>query len=401
MAFRPFRIGRYRFVRLIDRGSTAWVYLVDTEEPGGFLKTFAVKRVGVSLSDRGAARGQTREAIIHSCLTHPNIVRVFEYFKTKESIFLVMEYVEGRNLRSLTERLGALGERLPVAEALFIARELARALAYAHAKTDPRTGKPLDLIHRDISPKNVMISTDGEVKLLDFGIACTSVETRSTATGCVRGTLAYMSPEQVRGEEIDQRSDVFSVGLVLLELLAGCRIFDGDSELELMRKLQACNIPAASSLNPEVPDGVDAVIKRATARDRAARYATMSEFLKQLDKCLSRETRAPSASSLSRTLGPLLDDKRGRSERGGEECELSLQEERALVTGFQRLEKAFGIEAKVPRASKRGVAEESAGTPPPPRPARRPAFPPRLRRNMWLTLCAIAWALATGLHFLR
>lgn len=353
MSFQPFSIGKYRFVSLIDRGALAEVYRVRTEGNGGFLKSFAVKRIARNaLGDARTLERFRREARIHSFLTHANIAQVFDFFHTDEALFLVMEYIDGKNLQRVLDGLRDRGGRLPLELALFVANEICRGLDYAHAKAETATGRPLEIIHRDVSPKNVVISREGAVKLVDFGIARAASETSSTMTGCVRGTLAYMSPEQAGGLPLDQRTDIFSTGVVLLELLAGRKLFEGETEPEILDRVRAGRLPSASDLSPDVPAALDGIVKRATARDRAKRYQTMAEMQRDLQRALARLAPDLGQADLRRAVRPLFEAPSASVDGEGSfrsEAALSFQEERAVLDGFRRLEASLGLGREVSR----------------------------------------------------
>ncbi len=348
MAFKPFQVGNYRFVELLDRGGTAEVFRVECTDERGFLKSFAVKRVTThSQFDDKSAENLKREAKVHRLLTHPNIARLYDAVRAKKSLFLVVEFVDGLNLRSVARKLEQRGERMPTGLCTHLMLKVAAAMAYAHKVADPETGKALHVIHRDLTPRNLMLSREGEIKVIDFGIASAANITRGTATGCVRGTLAYMAPEQAGGQGSDQRADIYSVGLMLLELLAGGRIFEGDSEIELLRKITEGHLPRASEHNPEVSAELDRIVAKATARIPGDRYQSMDLFRRDLERVTTIDAFTASR-QLADLIKSLMKEKRSAVEASPnvswEEPALSPHEERAIRDGFRKMEGALGLE---------------------------------------------------------
>jgi len=345
VGFKSFQVGNYRFVELLDRGGSAEVFRVESPDDRGFLKSFAVKRVTThSAHDDKCAEHLRREAKIHSLLTHPNIARLYDVVRAGNSLFLVVEYVEGLNLKTVSQRLVQREKTVGLDLSVHLIHQICLGMAYAHNVKDPATHRPLRIVHRDLSPRNVMVSSDGSVKVIDFGIASATNVTRNTATGCVRGTIAYMSPEQASGQSVDQRSDIYSVGLMLLELLTGGRIFEGDSEIELLQRITEGRLPKASSLNPAVGEKLDRIVATATARIPGDRYQSMEAFRSDLASCLTLDP-SEANDQLAALIKPLLKEKGGNEASSyWEEAVLSPQEERAMREGFRKLEGALGIE---------------------------------------------------------
>jgi serine/threonine protein kinase len=222
-----------------------------------------------------------REARLCSLLKHPNIVRVFDFGRHEGEYFLAMDFVEGRDL--LDTMRGLEGRPTPLGLVAYVIRELCRALAYAHTLTDEK-GAPLRLVHRDVSPSNVLIARDGSVRLLDFGVAkVVSVGTTVTSSGTVKGKLAYMSPEQLTGEAVDGRTDVFAAGVVMHELLCGRRLFRGDEDDETIAKILEQPIPKPSERRADVPPELDAICMKALERDPRQRYQRADQVADALD----------------------------------------------------------------------------------------------------------------------
>lgn len=275
----PRRFGRYELLEHLATGGMAEVWLARSFGVAGFEKRVVVKRIlpGLARSPR-FVRLFVQEARITAGLVHPNIVQIYELGRVGDEHFIAMEYVHGRDLTRMNRTLRQQGGRMPVHLALYTVAGVLRGLAHAHALTDP-TGRPLRLVHRDVSPHNVMLSFQGEVKLFDFGIARLMGETPAEpAAGRVGGgKFAYMAPEQALGEPIDRRSDVYSAGLVLQELLTGRRVFDQSDPAEKLAAVQAGAVPDLASLRPDLPADVCAVVQRMLAASPDERFARAEE----------------------------------------------------------------------------------------------------------------------------
>src|SRR5262245_35743823 len=256
----------------------------------GFRQTFVVKRI---LAERSRAADFVdmfvQEARIGSLLSHPNIVQVFDFGNVGGDYFLAMEYLRGRDLQVLMRKLREQNLLCPVPVAAFIAHEVAVCLGYAHDLVGP-DGKRLNIVHRDVSPSNIMCLRTGGVKLLDFGIAKASGDqSENTEQGLFKGKLAYVAPERIRNERLDGRVDLFGLGVVLWEILAGRRLFRGKSELETLTNVLEKKVKPPSAYRPDVPASLDAVVLRALERKREDRYANGYEMAEDLEKVL-RET---------------------------------------------------------------------------------------------------------------
>jgi len=296
IAIKPERFGRYVLLDRIGVGGMAEVFRAVMPGAQGFQRTFVVKRII-------AARAQSpyfvdmfvREARINAILHHPNIVQVFDFGEVGGTYFLAMEYVRGRDVAAVARRLRERRLRCPVGVAAFIAHEVAEALAYAHALTAP-DGAPLNLVHRDVSPSNIICPRAGGVKLLDFGIAQALNEPEGqNPDRMFKGKIAYVAPERLRGQAADARSDLFSLGVVLWELLAGRKLFRTKSDAETLENVLKMPVPPPSSLRPDVPAELDRIVARALARDPADRYATGYQLAEDLDGVLTAAGHQPRA----------------------------------------------------------------------------------------------------------
>ena len=253
----------------------------------GFRQTFVVKRI---LAERSHATDFVdmfvQEARIDSLLSHPNIVQVFDFGNVGGDYFLAMEYLRGRDVQALMRQLRRENLLCPVPVAAFIAHEVAACLGYAHDLVGP-DGKRMNIVHRDISPSNIMCLRTGGVKLLDFGIAKSADDnTENTEQGLFKGKLAYVAPERIKNEALDGRVDIFGLGVVLWEMLVGKRLFRGKSELETLNNVLEMPVPPPSTERPDIPKSLDAVVMKALARNRNVRYPTGQAMAEDLEAVL-------------------------------------------------------------------------------------------------------------------
>lgn len=285
---------KYRITGRIDAGGMAEVFRGVAESLQGFKKSVAIKRILPSLcKNKKFISMFLDEARLSLHLQHANIVGVFDIGVapptpdgTGGSYFIVMEYVDGSHLKGIIESLRSQGRPLPVAQAIYILMQVCSGLSYAHDVADPETGRPLGIVHRDISPPNILLSKNGEVKLVDFGLAKASSQLESTDPGMVKGKFSYLSPEAAHGHEVDRRADIFAVGILLYELLTGRRLFYGETDYQTVELVRLANVPSIHQQNPEVEPELEAVVRKALARDAAARYQTAGELQDALARYL-------------------------------------------------------------------------------------------------------------------
>ncbi|MBX3275336.1 MAG: serine/threonine protein kinase [Sandaracinaceae bacterium] len=276
------RFGKYELLERIGIGGMAEVFKAKIYGAEGFERLIAIKRILPNLTeDDDFVQMFVDEAKIAVRLNHPNIVGIDDLGKAEGTLFIAMEYVHGKDLRAIYDVDNARGTSTPVGISCHIVMKMCEALHHAHFATGPR-GEPLNVIHRDVSPQNVLLSFDGEVKVADFGLAKARGRMVQTQAGVVKGKLAYMSPEQLRGDEIDHRVDVFGLGIVLFELLAGVRLFLGPSDMDTLRRVYEAKVPALRPLNPEVHPELEAIVRRALAKDRDERYPTALALFEDL-----------------------------------------------------------------------------------------------------------------------
>ena len=268
------------------RGGMGELFLAAAGETGGFEKLCVVKKVLTELEDDGVRRRFLDEAKVVVRLNHANLVQVFDAGRVTEDHYLAMELVEGKDLRAVWNRCAQLHRRIPVDFAIFVVRELCRGLDYVH------DAMSLDLVHRDISPPNIMVSYHGQIKITDFGLATHAIKSELTNPGVVFGRYSYLSPEQARGFPADRRTDIYAAGIVLWEMLTGRQLFPADRQQSAgptaLAELRNPKIQAPSAIVPGIPDGLDEAVLRALAVEREDRFQTAGEFKVALSDVLNR-----------------------------------------------------------------------------------------------------------------
>ncbi len=268
----PVPFGKYTLLERISVGGMAEVFRAKTFGVEGFERLVAVKRILPNIAeDKEFIRMFVEEAKLAVQLNHANIAQIADLGVVDGSYYIAIEHVHGRDLKSVFERMRSRNESMPISHACFAAMKVCEGLDYAHNKRD-QAGGELGLVHRDVSPQNVLVSFEGEVKLIDFGIAKAVGSTVNTQAGVLKGKIGYMSPEQVRGLPVDRRADVFSLGIVLYELLTGERLFVGESDFSTLEKVRNVDIPPPSMHNPKLPEELERIVLRALARDAGIRY---------------------------------------------------------------------------------------------------------------------------------
>ncbi len=282
------QFGQYTLVRPIAVGGMAEVWLAKLDGPQGFEKKIALKRMTATLSEQPQFVSMfLDEARLMAGLTHPNICQVFELGERDEAFYVAMEFISGQTVHNLMRNSVRKQHRLPLELAVKIGRDAADALSYAHSKCD-EDGNPINIIHRDVSPQNLMVTYEGVVKLLDFGIAKAATRTTATEVGQLKGKLSYMPPEQARGDDLDPRADQFSLGVTLFEIVTHTRLYRAMKEMDLFREVATGTEPYPSprSRDPSIPEELSAIIEKMMARDREQRFATMAEARDRLTQFL-------------------------------------------------------------------------------------------------------------------
>jgi serine/threonine protein kinase len=282
--------GKYILLEKLATGGMAEVFLGRGTGAGGIGKFFAIKRILPQYADSPEFIEMFKdEAKIAINLNHSNIVSIHEFGVEKGQFFLVMDYVEGRNLRQILNKMKKSSMQFSIDQIVYVIKEVGAGLDHAHRCIDGSTGKPLNITHRDMSPQNIMVSFEGETKIVDFGIAKAESQIESTRAGTLKGKFGYMSPEQAEGQPVDLRTDIFSLGIVLWELLAGDRLFVANNEINTLRKIRDCQIPSLRKINPNIHSELERIVQKALARDRNLRYQTGAALQRDLNRFLNRQ----------------------------------------------------------------------------------------------------------------
>jgi len=268
------RMGPYFLRRKVARGGMAELFLADYVREDGFRRKVAVKRILPHLVENpDFIKMFTREARVAAVLQHPNIVQIFDYGKIESAYFIAMEYIDGKNLGEI---LSTLKQGLPVDHAVFIISEICKGLDYSHTKRDDNTGEALRIVHRDISPQNLLISYRGEVKISDFGISKARSEPSLTQAGVIKGKLAYLSPEQALGEPVEHTADIYALGLVFYETLTGKRVYRFGGDIEAIRAIPKMEIDPVMNAVPQVPRELNRIVMKCLEKKKDLRYQSAS-----------------------------------------------------------------------------------------------------------------------------
>ena len=278
----PCKYGPYLLLERVSVGGMAEVYKAKEYGVDGFERTVAVKRIlpHVAEDDEFIAMFKD-EAKIAVQLAHGNIAQIYNLGNENESFYIALEYIAGRDLRAIFQKGQQAGKPMPVPQVCYVIMKICEGLDYAHNKKD-KYQRPLSIIHRDVSPPNILVSYEGEVKLIDFGVAKAAGRASRTQAGILKGKFGYMSPEQVRGMPLDRRSDVFSVGVVLFETLTGTRLFQAETDFATLEKVRAVEVPRPTSLNPDIPKPLENIMYKALAREPETRYQSSIELHDEL-----------------------------------------------------------------------------------------------------------------------
>jgi serine/threonine-protein kinase len=278
------RLDRYELIGEIASGGMATVFLARLAGAGGFQRFFAIKRLHPNLAaEPEFVQMFLDEARLAASIHHPHVVPILEVGTSPAGYYVVMEYIEGDTLARLAARAATGSQLVPPSIALRIVLDALGGLQAAHDLTD-HDGQPLGLVHRDVSPQNILVGADGATRLTDFGVARASSRLANTTTGTLKGKLAYMPPEQTQGGAIDRRADVFAMGIVLWEVLAGRRLFKGESEAETLRNLLFRPIPRLAPFAPTLPPEMSDTLERALDREIDRRFASAADFADALER---------------------------------------------------------------------------------------------------------------------
>jgi len=315
------RFGRYTLIKKLAVGGMAEIWLARLTGVGGFNRLIAIKRVLGHFCDEAQFEEMfLEEARVGAALTHPNIVQVYDLGKADGAYFMAMELVLGETLAAISWR-GKKHERpISLGIAARIIADVAKALDYAHRVRTP-TGAPMDLVHRDISPQNILVTYEGEVKLIDFGIAKSTAAPDHTQGGLLKGKLSYMSPEQCRGDPLDRRCDVFALGVVMYELCTGKRLFKHDSELMVLDMITQRRIPPPSEVMDGFPVELEDIVMRALEKDRSRRFATALDLHLALEGYLRSQDLSVTTAHVAEHMRALFED---RIEEKRQLCETAM-----------------------------------------------------------------------------
>ncbi len=359
------RFGQYTLLERIAVGGMAEVWKARMRGVEGFQKTVAIKRILPHMTDNAEFVGMfIDEAKLAAQLTHPNIVHIYDLGKIGRDYYIAMEYVDGKDLRSLLNAGRRKGTPLPLSLSLLIAARVASALDYAHRKRDFED-RELGLVHRDVSPQNVLLTGEGDVKLCDFGIAKAVSKVGQTQMGALKGKLQYMSPEQAWGRPVDGRSDVFSLGTVLFEMVTGERLFTGDSEMSVLEAVRQGRTRLPSQVDPSVPRAVDEIVARALAIDPQDRFQNAGEMKQRLEAALASLFPSTGLADLGAYIQRVLDPDTPEMPRAVE------RHEPAIAQGAQVPQGAPVVPPSVPAAP--AVPDPPQAFPPEPPVAASPA----------------------------
>jgi serine/threonine-protein kinase len=323
------RFGKYTLLNRIAVGGMAEIFLARQEGLEGFEKTICIKRIRPHLSSQpNFVRMFLNEAKLAAQLNHPNIVQIYDLGRISDSYFIAMEYISGRDMSRIIPKAEKAGIPFPMIYALRIASNVCEGLYYAHTKTDAY-GNPLHVVHRDITPENILVGFNGTVKIVDFGIAKANTQIEQTRAGEIKGKLSYMSPEQAMGAQLDARSDIFALGSVVYEWITGYKLFTGENEMAILKSIIDGKIYPPSYFKEDVPEAVERILMKALEKDKEKRYQSAWEMQFDIDTYLASSEFTPSNIHLSNFLKQIFGDEIER------EKELVLKQRAALAAQGQ------------------------------------------------------------------
>jgi serine/threonine-protein kinase len=401
------RFGKYQLVRELASGGMAEIFLSVYLGLEGFNRVVAVKRVLPQMTaSTEFVQMFLDEARLAARLEHPNIVRTYEFGVEDGRYFMVMEYLAGEDLNAVLNRAAATGHQLPIQFVAEVASRVCAGLHFAHELLDAG-GQPLGLVHRDVSPGNIVATYFGEVKLIDFGVAKAATNVVRTRTGILKGKVAYMSPEQLRSRGVDRRSDVFSTGVVLWELLAGARLFARETDAATLYAILDDDIPSVQARRPDVPDELARIVERALARAPEDRWATAEDMQLALDHFVARLSHhdlaatgatAASADAGARGLARELEQLFG-AERTG--TKRAIAQGRALAANIAVMGRLQSDLRAGPAGSfSEAVTAQAVDSATPAVEPATPAPPRRSRVRIIAAIAVVAGALGGGLAYL-
>ncbi|HEU0034984.1 MAG TPA: serine/threonine-protein kinase [Kofleriaceae bacterium] len=304
------RLGSYEIIRPLARGGMAELFVARAVGLEGFEKVVVLKRVLPHYAENPRfVRSFLDEAKLVAGFDHPNIAHVYDMGMADGSYFFTMELVHGIDLRTILKRCARNATQVPIALAVLIARNIASALHYAHERRSA-DGELLDVVHRDVSPSNIIVSFDGVPKLIDFGIAKATSSTIKTQTGALKGKIAYMSPEQAKGSAIDRRTDIFALGIVLWEMIAGRRLYKSENDMATIQRIIYEPPPSPRTVRPDCSPELERIVMRALALDLRARYQTAQQLELDLEELATEHRLKQSTIELGAFVQVLFPDER-------------------------------------------------------------------------------------------
>ncbi|MBC7692766.1 MAG: serine/threonine protein kinase [Methylotenera sp.] len=334
------KFGRYFLLDQIAQGGMAEIYRARMAAIDGAGRLIVIKRIQAGYGANSEFLQMFKSEIkVTMGFNHPNIVQLYDFGEEQEMPYIAMELVDGKNLRQFLNRFTAIKQTFPVDLAAYIVEQSATALHYAHAFKDKISGTPLQIVHRDVSPQNIIVSYEGSVKVIDFGIAKAASNIEATRAGVIKGKPSYLSPEQITGEVLDGRSDIFALGIVFWELLTGKKLFAGDNDLAVLKQIEACNtsVKPPSILNAAVPKELDYIVMKMLAKQRDKRYQTGDEVSRALHRFLNVYAPDFNPSDLSYVLKDLFKDEivedRKKIQRLNDKVEQLLMNDLPVVVG--------------------------------------------------------------------
>jgi len=306
--FKPTRLGKYLLLEQIAVGGMARLYRGKITGVQGFEKLIAIKTILPHLAEeKELVSSFIDEAKLAALLNHQNIVQIYDFGSMENSYFISMEYLFGKDIRLINKKAMEKGMAINRENALYIVSRICSGLKYAHSLKDFQ-GKPLNVIHRDISPQNIIITYEGDVKIVDFGIAKAASQSSVTQHGMIKGKISYMSPEQAAGKSVDHRSDIFSTGIILYELVTGHQMFTGESTMQILAKVRDVQFAPPEEYVTDLPQKLSEVLKRALAKEPADRYQSCGDMLDDLEECMIELGLRPTATRLSHYMKKLFEE---------------------------------------------------------------------------------------------
>ncbi|MDP3234538.1 MAG: serine/threonine-protein kinase [Myxococcales bacterium] len=352
--------GRYQLLKKLATGGMAQIYLARQLGVQGFEKLLVVKRILPHLAENEDFITMfLDEARIAARLNHPNVVQIFDLGQQDDTFYIAMEYIHGEDVRKVWKQAERQGTAIPIPLICRIIIESCSGLDYAHKKADPG-GRPLNIVHRDISPQNILVSFEGGVKVVDFGIAKAADQATVTKSGVLKGKYSYMSPEQAQGKQVDARTDVFALGVVLYELLTGARLFKRANDIQTLNAVTECKIEPPSNVDARLPKDLDAIVMRALAKNRDDRYADAREMQQALEDWVLKNKLPSGSVHLAAFMQDIYAE---RLAREAEEGRLAFTESHPDQSQSEQVDKATPNRPtkslRTPTISKQGPATKS------------------------------------------